>query len=456
MPLLEATGFVHPGPLLRLGHLYGPGMSARSFNLADLFELVAAAVPEREAAVAGDRRLSYAELDRRTNQLARHFLATGSQPGSKVAIYSWNRMEWLESFLAAFKARLIPININYRYVPAELAYVLENADAEILVFEDDFSDTVAQVEGSLPVLRHKLVLGEAYESALAGQPDGSLDIERSPDDQYFLYTGGTTGMPKGVMWRSEDIYFGALSGSIVGADPIATPEALTERISPDPSRLLAMAPLMHGAAQWAAMATLYSGNTLILYTGRRLDGHEVCRLAERERANTITLVGDAMARPLAEAIAEGSYDLSNLFAIGSGGAVFSPAVQDELRSLLPNVFIADSFGASETGANGTALSGEARRFTVTPQVTVLDDELRTAAVGSSGSWPGAGTSRSATTRTRPRRRPRSRSIPTGSGGWSPATPPSSVKTALSSCSVGARSASTAAARRSSPKRSRRP
>jgi 3-oxocholest-4-en-26-oate---CoA ligase len=367
-------------------------MTEPTFNLADLYELVAAAVPDRLALVAGDARRTYRDLDERTNRLARHW--SSFEPGTKVAIYGWNRAEWVEAFLAAFKARLSPINVNYRYVAEELKYVLDNADAEIVVFERSFGPVMAEILPSLPKVRELLVLEDgtddesvsatSYESALDGASPDHLGIQRSADDLYFLYTGGTTGMPKGVMWRQEDIYFAALRG--FNPAPIDRPREIAERLMPDdfiPSSLVA-APVMHGAAQWALLNLLYIGGTSVLYTERGFDPREVWRLAARERCLGISLVGDAMARPLAEALADPTFDIdvSCVRTIGSGGAVLSPAVKEQLRELLPGITIADSFGASETGASGTNTGADARRFTVSPEMNVLDDELRAVTPGS--------------------------------------------------------------------------
>ncbi|MCU1487462.1 MAG: acyl-CoA synthetase (AMP-forming)/AMP-acid ligase [Actinomycetia bacterium] len=361
---------------------------ARHFNLADLYELVAAEVPDRLALVAGDTRLTYAELDARTNRLARHFLAQGLQPGAKVAIFSWNRAEWVEAFIAAFKARLSPINVNYRYIAHELRYLFDNADIESLVFERSFAPTVAEILPDLPKITDLLVLedgsGEdagnatSFEEALAAQSPEPLDIERSSDDLYFLYTGGTTGMPKGVMWRGEDIFFAALSG--FNPTPLDRPEDIKARLLPDgfDVRSLIAAPIMHGAAQWGLLNVLYIGGTSVLYTGRGFDPVEVWKLAEREGAMGVSLVGDAMARPLADALAEakGSIDVSSVKSIGSGGAVFSTAIKEQLQELIPGVNVADSYGASETGASGTSSSGDdARRFTVSSETQVLGDDL---------------------------------------------------------------------------------
>jgi 3-oxocholest-4-en-26-oate---CoA ligase len=191
-------------------------------------------------------------------------------------------------------------------------------------------------------------------------------------------------MPKGVMWRGEDIYHAALSG--FDGTIQARPEDVVGRVVPEEQRMIAMliAPLMHGAAQWGLMNMLYAGGTVVLYVGRGFDAHEICRVIERERVMSMLVVGDAMARPIADAIADPatSYDLSSLLAISSGGAVFSPTVRDQLRTLLPNVFVVDSFGASETGANGQNVGTEARRFTVNPETTVLGEDLRPVTPGS--------------------------------------------------------------------------
>jgi fatty-acyl-CoA synthase len=321
----------------------------------------------------------------------------GLRPGAKVAIYAWNRAEWVEAFLAAFKARLIPINVNYRYVAHELRYVFDNADVEALVFERSFGPTVAEILPDLPGISELIVLedgsGEdagaavAYEEVLAASSPEPLDLQRSADDYYFLYTGGTTGMPKGVMWRGEDIFFAALSG--FNPIPLDSPEAIKGRLLPDgiEVRSLIAAPIMHGAAQWGLLNVLYVGATSVLYSGRGFDPVEVWRLAEAERCMGISLVGDAMARPLADALADpaNTFDVSSVKTIGSGGAVFSTAVKDQLRALLPGLNVADSYGASETGANGTSSSGDdARRFTVSSETQVLGDDLRPVE-------PGAGT-----------------------------------------------------------------
>ena len=358
-----------------------------SYNLGDLIELVAAANPDRLAIAGGDVRLTFAEFDRRTNQVAQMLIGLGCEPGSKAAVYAWNRVEWAELFFGSFKARVVPINVNYRYVAHELEYLFDNSDSEVVVFERGFAPVIDEIRSKLTKVRAFVVLedgsdhptpwAQSYEELLAAQSSASFDNGRSGDDLYFLYTGGTTGMPKGVMWRHEDIFFAALSSALGPA--ISAPEEIAARSLPSEFALpsLIIAPLMHGAAQWGMCNMLFAGGPIVLYTGHGLDPHEVWSIAERERCMGVTLVGDAMGRPLADALVDGtrSWDLSCVFRIGSGGGVFSPAVQQALKDALPHVTVMDSYGASETGAGGTSAEGGARRFLVSPELQVLDENL---------------------------------------------------------------------------------
>ena len=369
------------------------------FNLADLYEIVADAVPERLALVAGDRRRTYAQLDERANRFAHHLLDHGVKPGDKVAIYSWDRAEWLEAMLGTYKARAVPVNVNYRYVADEARYILDNSDSVVVVHERAFAPLLDTIRADLPKVRHYVVLDDRSEAATAATPyedalaaaSPTRDFEpRSPDDLYLLYTGGTTGVPKGVMWRSEDIFFAALGGGGFGQPPITKPEELAERIPAQDARTIPMvnAPLMHGGGQWMAFITFFGGGTVVLNCDRHFDPDRIWRMVKRERCNSVMVVGDAMARPLAEALAApgASYDTSSVIMVGSGGAILTPPVKEQLRAQLPNAMIIDSFGASETGASGTVFdtdgAGAGPRFTMGEFMTVLDDELRPVAPGS--------------------------------------------------------------------------
>jgi fatty-acyl-CoA synthase len=301
--------------------------------------------------------------------------------------------------IGCYKARAVPVNLNFRYVVPELRYVIENADLEVLVYEDGLTPLVTQSLAerlSTPVPDLVLIgspppssatgsaTGSAtsYEEALAAaSPDRDFG-PRSADDIYILYTGGTTGMPKGVLWRQEDIFFAAMGGGGWGATPIARAEDLAGRINTDDASrvvMLVMAPLMHGNAQWVMWNAFMMGATAVLYTEHRFDPDRVWRLVEEEKVISIGLVGDAMARPLADALATaepGTYDPSTLAVVGSGGAMLSATVKAELHAQLPNVIIMDRFGSSESGAQGAVDDGATGpRFVMSDDTSVLDDDL---------------------------------------------------------------------------------
>jgi fatty-acyl-CoA synthase len=357
----------------------------RSYNLSDLYEIVAEVVPDRVALVAADARLTYRELDDRANRLAHALRARGLVRDEHLAVYATNCAEWIETMLACFKLGAVPINVNFRYVSDELAYVLSNADCVAAVLQPEYVATLHDVH---PELRFTLAVGDEYEAALAEQPSSAGWTGRSPDDRYVLYTGGTTGLPKGVVWRHEDIFFAALGGGGFGLNPIGAPEELAERIMPPDACMvpLVTAPLMHGGGQWMSFITFFGGGKAVLYTGKHFDPDAVWRLVEAERANTVMVVGDAMARPLAEALARTSYDASSVAVIGSGGAILSKAVREQLAAVLPNAVPWDNFGASETGAGGSfaGMGDRGPRFASNDRVTVLGDDMRPVAPGETG------------------------------------------------------------------------
>jgi acyl-CoA synthetase (AMP-forming)/AMP-acid ligase II len=367
------------------------------YNLADLFELVADTVPERCALVAGDERRTYRELDERANRFANYLRDVGVLPGQHVGIYAYNRAEWAEAFLGCFKARAVPINVNYRYVVDELRYLFDNADLVALVYEAEFGPHVASVLPALPKLKHLLQLEDGtgtqtegleaveYEHALAAASPARDGLQpRSPDDLYILYTGGTTGMPKGVMWRAEDIFFAAMGGGNYGGPGIEKPEQLVENIAATPGVTLALAPLMHGNAQWSLMVGLFGGSTVVLNASRRFDATEIWDLVEREGISVISLVGDAMARPLVDAL-DSRPAPASIFAIVSGGAILSPSIKAEFNEKAPNVMMIDAFGASETGANGSVdVTDKGPRFRMNEFTTVITEDGQVAPVGEVG------------------------------------------------------------------------
>jgi len=366
------------------------------FNLADIFESVVDVVGDREALICPDRRLTFDELEARANQLAHHLQSVGVGAGDHVAVQLYNGTEYVEVMIACFKVRAVPINVNYRYVADELAYLFNDADVVALLADTEFTERVEAVRSRTPLLRHILTVGDGprpdgavdYEDALAAQSaDRTGFPQRSPDDLYIIYTGGTTGMPKGVMWRQEDLFFAGMGGADPTGTPVARPEEVAERLaSRGVLNYFPVAPLMHGAAQLATWIAFLQGSKVMLV--RKFDAVDVIETAVRERANTMSIVGDAMARPLAEAL-EGDYadaDLSSLYALSSAGAILSQAVRDKLAARLPNVMLLDNFGASETGFQGTGTAGSSPdkglRFTVNARSFVLDDNLKPVEPGS--------------------------------------------------------------------------
>ena len=377
-------------------------MTMRQFNLADLFELVVDTVPDRLALVAGRQRLTYAELDGRANRFAHHLIDSGTAPGAHVGILARNRAEWVEAMVGCFKARTVPVNLNYRYVAPELRYVVDNADLEVLVYERELSQLVADswdasaargphllvVEDGTPVTDPDPVVaatGSAptpYEEALAAASAGRDFTPRSPDDHYVLFTGGTTGMPKGVMWRQEDIFFAAMGGGGWGAEPITSADELAGRLTVDPAGripMLVVGPLMHGNAQWAMWNAFMMAGTTVLYTEHRFDPDRLLQLIGDEGVVSTALVGDAMARPLCETLAAavpGTYDVSTLMVIGSGGAMLSATVKADLAAQLPGAMIMDRFGSSEAGAQGAVeIGASGPKFVMSDDTAVLDDDL---------------------------------------------------------------------------------
>jgi len=377
------------------------------YNLADLFEIVADAVPEREAVVQGERRVTFAQLDERATRLAHHLQAAGVRQGDRVGLYLYNCPEYLEGALAAWKIRAVPININYRYVEDELRYLFDDAGLSALIFHEEFAPRVASVAPAVPSLRafvsvRDAVGGDAgvrapgtvagaveYESAVAGGSAERDFGERSGDDLYIIYTGGTTGMPKGVMWRHEDVFFAGLQGGNPGAPDITTPDELgTNAIArTNAPATMPVAPLMHGNGHWSSLIGMHGGGKVVLATSHRLDAHEVWSLVGRERVNILSIVGDAMARPLADALHAGGagYDLSPLLVLTSAGALFSDDVKEKLRAKLGSTLIIDAFGMSEAGHQGMNLgrNGDGKlRFSIDAFTAVLDEDLRRIEPGS--------------------------------------------------------------------------
>ena len=336
------------------------------FNLADMFENAVDHFGDREYLVCDGKRRTYREMEERANRLAHHLAAQGIGRNDHVGIYAYNCVEWVETLWAVFKLRAVWININYRYVEDELRYLFDNADLKALVYQRQFAPRVAGVMAAMPLLRHSVVIddgsGESseaigsidYEQALAAQSPERDFGPRSAQDLYILYTGGTTGMPKGVVWHHENVFM-ALGG---GIDAMTNrraerPEEMAEKGAAGvPLTFLPIAPLMHGASQWAVMGQSFLGNKVVLMA--RFDPMAVWQLIEQEKVNSLMITGDAMARPLIEALDQPGvkFDTSSLFLLASSAATFSPAVKDDFFRHFPNLMMIDAVGSSEGGNNG--------------------------------------------------------------------------------------------------------
>ncbi|MGW0732037.1 acyl-CoA synthetase [Streptomyces sp. NPDC002851] len=344
------------------------------YNLADLFESVVDVVPGREALVyvdvpgtGAERRLSYAELDAAANRIAHHLIDSGIRPGEHVGLHLYNGVEYLQTVLACLKARIVPVNVNYRYVEEELVYLYRDADLAGLVFDGEFT---ARVSAALPrteKLRHLVRVGEppadAAELAAVAFKDaeaaGSAERgfgPRSADDLFIIYTGGTTGMPKGVMWRQEDLFFAGLFGGDPAGEPVKRPEELAEKVAAGGAGLtfFPTPPLMHGTSTLTSFIAFNYGQRVVIH--RKFAPEDVLRTIEKEKVSSVSLVGDAMLRPLIDALTgpcEGT-DMSSLFSVSSSGAIMSDTVRAQFQELVPGVLLLNNFGSSESGSNGKA------------------------------------------------------------------------------------------------------
>ena len=370
-------------------------------NLGHVHEAIARAIPERECIVFRDRRLNWSQVTDRTRRLADLLRSHGlgchtERPDLKgwesgqdhVALYLHNGNEYLEGMLGAFKARCAPFNVNYRYVEEELLYLFDNADARAVIYHAAFAPMLAKIRHRLAGVRLFIQVEDGSGNALL---EGALDYEEalrqanasapqadlSADDLYILYTGGTTGMPKGVLWRQEEIFFSALN-----TRPPSSIESMQERAKSRPGiRSLPTPPFMHGAAHWAAFNIWHAGGTVVVQSGvEHLDPDDVWSTVEAEKVNALTIVGDAFARPLIDQLQQKEYALGSLSIVTSGGAIFSASLKQQLLDLLPGVRIFDLLGSSESGAQGRHIStretgASTGSFDLSESSVVLSDDL---------------------------------------------------------------------------------
>lgn len=386
------------------------------FNLADLFECVAGVIPDREAVVWRDTRLTYRQLDRRANRLAHGLEAIGLGAGDHMGILTYSRPEYLETMVAAYKVRAVPVNVNYRYVAEEMAYLFDNAQLRVLVLEAGFLPLVESIRGRLPRLEQLIVVEDGSErpASLSGVVDyedvvaaGRAEAgfgPRSADDLYIAYTGGTTGLPKGVVWRHEDIFFATMTPGVA----VERPEDVARNaVSPVHPRLQALAdmgvpvpdvfvsyalgPLMHVSGHWSAWGAMLSGGCAVLHPERRMDAGTVLRVVDRERVTMLTIVGDSMGRPIVDEIERnpGHHDTSSVLMLGSGGSIMSVDVKERLFAGFPSAMVlTEAIGSSESPAQALSVTWRGQgvapslRFTADDRTTVFDDSFRPVAPGS--------------------------------------------------------------------------
>jgi len=365
-------------------------------NIADLFEHAVDAAPENLAVKVGDRAVTYAELEADANRLAHYLQTQGVGAGDHVAIYAKNSIEHVVATLAIVKIRATTINVNYRYVESELDYIFENADVVALIHERSYAPLVAKCWPKHEALKVAVVLDDAldpadqsdfssyggvhYDEAVAGQSAERDFGERSPDDIHIIYTGGTTGFPKGVMWRHED-FWRVLGGGIDFYTGAALEEYDQSKQATDPRMVtFPLSPLMHGGAQAGLLMHLFAGHLTILEP--KFDPVRTWEIIDREKVQLIFMTGDAMARPLIEAYEKGGFDGSSLFAISSSAAIFSPPVKARWMAAFPNAVFTDSVGSTETGFGGMGMQDPNNISTDGPVVAlgpgsvVLDEDNR--------------------------------------------------------------------------------
>ncbi|MFT3854150.1 MAG: AMP-binding protein [Ilumatobacteraceae bacterium] len=380
-------------------------VATTDWNLANVYEAVAARVPDRPCQVQGDRVVTWRDFDRRANALAADLVAAGLTHQSKVAQYLYNCPEYLESVVAAFKVAAVPVNTNFRYGPEEILYLFDNADAEAVVFHASFADLLDGIRGRLPKVRRWYVVADEagagpdwatrYEDVVAAGADAApaTPWKRSGDDLLLLYTGGTTGMPKGVMWRQDDLVnvLGAGGNAVLGTPPAAGLDDLAGRVSPDvPGNVMLVGcPLMHGTGQFSAINAMIGGGTVVSLPSRRFDVAELFSEVQRLQVTVIIIVGQAFAGPmLAHLDANlGTYDLSSVALIMSSGVMWNHDNKQGLIGHMPQVILFDSYGSSEAVGLGGSVSAagaaeQTARFALGPNCAVFTDDGRRVEAGS--------------------------------------------------------------------------
>ena len=375
------------------------------WNFADVYEAVAARVPERPCQVQGERTITWAQFDARADALAADFLDAGLTQQSKVAAYLYNCPEYLETYVAAFKGGFAPVNTNYRYAHDEIVYLFSNADAEAVVFHAAFAGLLDVARHELPGVRRWYCVEDgtapvpdwavSYEAVVTRPVDGPVrgPWGRSGDDLLLLYTGGTTGMPKGVMWRQDDLFnvLGGGGNAVLGVPPAEDLDELAGRLSPDTQGfvLLSACPLMHGTGQFSSLIAMNMGGCVVSLPSRHFDVHELLSEVERNRVNSIIIVGQAFAGPILEHLDANptAHDLSSVIMMSSSGVMWSHDNKEGLLRHLPQAALFDSFGSSEAVGMGASVStaagaSQTARFGLGPNCVVFTEDGRRVQPGS--------------------------------------------------------------------------
>lgn len=367
---------------------------ASQYHLADMFEAVAGTLPDRFAIRSDAGDITYAQLDERTDRIAAGLADRGIAAGDTFGLYLMNGPEYLECFIAACKIGAVPFNVNYRYGAEELRYLFDNAQASAIIFNAEFAEIMRAIQPDLPTITLAVAVGEGANGFVAFDELASANprkgFARKENDILLQYTGGTTGMPKGVMWPHKAFFFACLGGGghFHPAGPVSAPEEIAGRAAEGYQlSMFTIAPLMHGAAIWAAWSALLGGITLVLDPMRSFDAEAIWDRVETFQVNIVQIVGDAMARPLRDALRDnpGRWKLGHVVNFGSGGAVFSQHLKDSIREYLPNIAITDGMGTSEGGISGMAIpsdDGMMRLPANEDQQVIVDDRI--GAVGEMG------------------------------------------------------------------------
>ncbi|EKF25201.1 long-chain-fatty-acid--CoA ligase FadD19 [Mycolicibacterium hassiacum DSM 44199] len=381
-------------------------VSTTQFTVPAAADTVVAAIGDREFIVQGDRRYTYAQVVERANRLAAYLHSRGlgchtersELAGHEVGqdllgVYAYNGPEYIEAMLGSWRARVAPFNVNYRYVKKELEYLLNDAGASALVYHAAFAPRVAEVLPDLPNLRVLIQIADNsgndllpgavdYESIVGSGPADPPPVQPSPDDLYVLYTGGTTGMPKGVLWRQHDIFMTSFGGrNMATGELISDYDDIAKRVAESPgTKIFTLPPLMHGAAQWAAFTAMTTGQTIVFSAApERLDPDDVVATIEREKVFVLQVVGDAMARPIADAIERSNADVSSLGVVANGGALLTPTAKQRLIDVKPGLIVMDGVGSSETGIQMNHLSAPGAvstgKFNAGPDTFVASEDL---------------------------------------------------------------------------------